>query len=221
MPSLKMPSIDLAAVGRQFEGLQGRHPGLWPTLPRALLLVAVFLVVQVLAAVMFWSTQLADLKSGEERELVLKQQYSEKLSNAINLDVLRGQKQQVALYVAQLEKQLPSRAEMDALLSDITQAGHARGLDFELFKPGQPAAREFYAELPIGIRMTGGFHELAGFASDIANLARIVTLNNINVTSSERSTTLTMDAVVKTYRYLDPDEVSSVAKAKAKAGGGK
>ena len=221
MPSLKIPSLERAAVGRLYVGLLGRHPGLWPTLPRAILLVAVFLVVQVLAAVLFWSSQLAELKSGEERELVLKQQYSEKLSNAINLDVLRGQKRQVALYVTQLEKQLPNRAEMDALLSDITQAGHARGLDFELFKPGQPAAREFYAELPIGIRMTGGFHELAGFASDIANLARIVTLNNISVSASERSTTLTMDAVVKTYRYLDPDEMSSAARAKAKAGGGK
>jgi type IV pilus assembly protein PilO len=122
----------------------------------------------------------------------------------------------VQQYVTQLEKQLPSKAEMDALLSDINQAGLGRSLNFELFRPGSVSVREYYAELPIAIRVTGRFHDIGSFASDIANLSRIVTLNNLAITPAKDGT-LVMDATAKTFRYLDQDEVA----AQRKAQGGK
>ena len=124
----------------------------------------------------------------------------------MNLDVLRKQREQVQQYVTQLEKQLPSKAEMDALLSDINQAGLGRSLQFELFRPGQIAVKEYYAELPITIKVTGKYHDIGSFASDIANLSRIVTLNNLSL-SPRPDGSLTLDATAKTFRYLDPDEV--------------
>ena len=117
-----------------------------------------------------------------------------------------------------LEKQLPSKAEMDALLSDINQAGVGRGLDFELFRPGQTNVKEYYAELPIAIKVTGKYHDLGAFASDIANLPRIVTLNNLNVQQTKGGA-LTLDATAKTYRYLDPEELAAQRKAKQPAKG--
>jgi type IV pilus assembly protein PilO len=118
----------------------------------------------------------------------------------------------VQQYVTQLEKQLPSKAEMDALLSDINQAGLGRSLNFELFRPGQVSAKDYYAELPITLRVTGRFHDIGAFASDIANLSRIVTLNNLNVVPSKDGI-LVMDATAKTFRYLDSDEVAAQRKA--------
>jgi len=120
--------------------------------------------------------------------------------------------------VLTLEKQLPSKAEMDALLSDINQAGVGRGLDFELFRPGQTNVKEYYAELPIAIKVTGKYHDLGAFASDIANLPRIVTLNNLNVQQTKGGA-LTLDATAKTYRYLDPEELAAQRKAKQPAKG--
>lgn len=220
---LNLPALDLKAVGRQFEGLQGRHPGLWPTLPRYSLLGGIFFGVLLLAYVAYWSSQLSDLSSAESQESALKSQYADKLISAINVDTLRKQKTLVSAYVSQLQRQLPSKAEMDALLSDITQAGHARGLQFELFKPGQVVVRDFYAELPIAIRLTGTYHDLGGFASDVANLARIVTLNNLTLQAGEKPGQLTLDAIAKTYRYLDGEEVEKVRRSQVKgaAGGAK
>jgi type IV pilus assembly protein PilO len=134
---------------------------------------------------------------------------------AVNLDALRKQLEQVQQYVTQLEKQLPSKAEMDALLSDINQAGLGRSLQFELFRPGQIVVREYYAELPITIRVTGKYHDVGLFAADVANLSRIVTLNNLSLTPiASREGYLTMDGVAKTFRYLDPEEVAAQQKAK-------
>ena len=137
------------------------------------------------------------------------------MQQAINLEELRKQREQVSQYVLTLEKQLPSKSEMDALLSDINQAGVGRGLDFELFRPGQTNVREYYAELPISVKVSGKYHDLGAFASDIANLPRIVTLNNVNVTAG-KSGNLTFDATAKTYRYLDPEEIAAQRAAKAK-----
>lgn len=220
---LTMPAIDLTAFGRQFEGLQGRHPGLWPAVPRFSLLAGVFAGVMLLAYVGYWSSQLSDLSSAESQENTLKSQYADKLISAINVDTLRKQKTLVSAHVSQLQRQLPSKAEMDALLSDITQAGHSRGLQFELFKPGQVVVRDFYAELPIAIRLTGSYHDLGGFASDVANLARIVTLNNLNLQAGEKPGQLTLDAIAKTYRYLDGEEVDKARRNQPKgaAGGAK
>ena len=161
-----------------------------------------------------------------DREPALKSDYRGKLAQAVNLTELRKQKLQVQEYVTQLEKQLPGKAEMDALLSDINQAGLGRGLQFELFRPGQVEVKEYYAELPIAIRVTGRYHDLGSFAADVANLSRIVTLHNLNVLPVPRDTSgnLAMDATARTYRYLDSSEVDAqrkAAAARAKAAGAK
>ncbi len=146
------------------------------------------------------------------KEKSLKADYTKKLGQAINLEALKQQREQVQQYVTQLEKQLPSKAEMDALLSDINQAGLGRSLNFELFRPGQVNVKDYYAELPIALRVTGSYHDVGSFASDIAHLSRIVTLNNLAVTPG-REGTLVMEATAKTFRYLDSDEVAKQRKA--------
>ena len=140
--------------------------------------------------------------------------YQTKIEQAVNLDELRKQKGQVGLYVAALEKQLPSKAEMDKLLSDINQAGLGRGLQFELFKPQPVSVKDYYAELPIDIKIVGNYHDIGAFGSDMANLSRIVTLNNMNL-STGKDGVLQLEAVAKTFRYLDPDEVAAQRKAAA------
>ena len=119
-----------------------------------------------------------ELQAERAKEVTLREDYKKKLAQAVNLEALKKQREQVQQYVTQLEKQLPSKAEMDALLSDINQAGLGRSLKFDLFRPGQVSVKEYYAELPIAVRVTGRFHDIGSFASDIANLSRIVTLNN-------------------------------------------
>lgn len=199
------------ALSAQFRGLNGRHPGQWPLIPRTLCGVGVFLAAIALGWYFYWSSQLEELAQGEQEEIKLREAYKGKVQQAINLDGLRKQKAQVGEYVASLEKQLPSKAEMDALLSDINQAGLGRGLQFELFKPGQVLVKNYYAELPIDIKVTGSYHDVGAFTSDIANLPRIVTLNNMNLVAGANGV-LTFDAVAKTFRYLDADEVSAQRK---------
>ncbi len=203
-------------LSAQFRGLSGRHPGQWPLAPRALCAVGVLVSVVALGWFLYWDGQMAQLEQGEIQEAKLKDEYKVKIQQAVNLPGLRKQKEQVGGYVATLEKQLPSKAEMDALLQDISQAGQGRGLQFELFKPGQVLVKEYYAELPIDIRITGNFHDIGAFSSDIANLPRIVTINNVSLVS-QKDRTLSMDAVAKTFRYLDKDEVSAQRKAAAPA----
>jgi type IV pilus assembly protein PilO len=136
------------------------------------------------------------------------------LQQAVNLEPLKRQKELATQYVARLEKQLPSKSEMDALLSDINQAGIGRGLQFDLFRPGQVTVRDYYAELPINVRLVGSYHDIAAFTSDIASLPRIVTLNNLSISMPNNATTpLTLEAVAKTFRYLDPEEVAAQRKA--------
>ena len=203
-------------IGAQFQNLNGRHPGQWPLLPRALCGVGVLLAVLGLGWFFYWDGQLEELSMGEQEEQRLRDAYKSKVQQAVNLEALRKQKEQVGEYVATLEKQLPSKAEMDALLSDINQAGLGRGLQFELFKPGQVVVKEYYAELPIDIKITGNYHDVGAFTSDIANLPRIVTLNNLNLAAGKDGT-LTMEAVAKTFRYLDREEVAAQRKLEADA----
>jgi len=203
-------------IGAQFQNLNGRHPGQWPLLPRALCGVGVLLAVLGLGWFFYWDGQLEELSMGEQEEQRLRDAYKSKVQQAVNLEALRKQKEQVGEYVATLEKQLPSKAEMDALLSDINQAGLGRGLQFELFKPGQVVVKEYYAELPIDIKITGNYHDVGAFTSDIANLPRIVTLNNLNLAAGKDGA-LTMEAVAKTFRYLDREEVAAQRKAEADA----
>jgi type IV pilus assembly protein PilO len=209
-------SIDFAALQEkltsQFRDLDPKDPSLWPKLPQYALFVAVSAAVVGALWFTWLSTSEETLQAEAAKELTLREDYKKKLTKAVNLDALRKQREQVQQYVTQLEKQLPSKAEMDALLSDINQAGLGRSLQFELFRPGQVAVKEYYAELPITLRVVGRYHDVGAFASDIAHLSRIVTLNNLSV-SPKADGTLTLDATAKTFRYLDTDEVSAQRKA--------
>jgi type IV pilus assembly protein PilO len=200
----------------QFQGLTLDNVGTWPAAPRLVLWLVIIVACGVGGWFGLWSAQSEQLEQLQAEENKLKDEYKNKLQQAINLDELRKQREQVSQYVLTLEKQLPSKSEMDALLSDINQAGVGRGLDFELFKPGQTNVKEYYAELPIAIKLAGKYHDLGAFASDIANLPRIVTLNNLNL-GAGKGGALTLDATAKTYRYLDADEIAAQRKAKQAA----
>ena len=204
-------------IASQFRGLNPNDPASWPVVPKAVLCTA--LAAAIVAALWFvWLTNSADELDAEQRkEVGLRVDYKKKLAQAVNLDALRKQREQVQQYVTQLEKQLPSKAEMDALLSDINQAGLGRSLNFDHFRPGSVSVKEYYAELPISIRVTGRYHDIGSFASDIAHLSRIVTLNNLEINQGKDGN-LTMDSTAKTFRYLDPEEVAAQRKATGKGG---
>ncbi len=203
-----------ATLKAQFSNLDPRNPVVWPTLPR----YALFLAIAVGVVVLLWFLWLTGedeiLTQARAKEVALREEYKTKLAKAINLDALRKQREQVLQYVTQLEKQLPSKAEMDALLSDINQAGLGRSLQFDLFRPGAVVIRDYYAELPIAIKVTGRFHDMGSFTSDIAQLSRIVTLNNLTIqpVSGRSGGSLTLEATAKTFRYLDKDEIAAQRK---------
>ena len=210
-------NVDLNALFQdaqdQFKGLNPKEPGQWPLLPKLASFAAAGAAVVLLGWVALLSGQKDELQAERDREPALKQDYQSKVAKAVNLDALRKQRIQVEEYVKQMEKQLPGKAEMDALLSDINQAGLGRGLDFELFRPGQVVVKDYYAELPIAIRVTGAYHDIGAFAADVANLSRIVTLHDLaigNVTGRDASGKLYMEATARTYRYLDPSEVQTI-----------
>ena len=210
----------------QFRGLNLNQPGQWPPLPKVAAWAAVAIAVVVLGWFTVLSTAHEDLDAEVAKEPTLKQDYRNKLGQAVNLAELRKQKLQVEEYVTQLEKQLPGKAEMDALLSDINQAGLGRGLQFELFRPGQVVIKDYYAELPIELKVSGRFHDIGSFAADVANLSRIVTLHNLSISRGKGGgEVLSLEATARTYRYLDAQEVQDLRKAaaskKAKAGGKK
>jgi type IV pilus assembly protein PilO len=217
------PNIDInawfAQAQDQFRGLNPNEPGQWPLLPKLATFVATSVVVVTLGWFGVLSTQSDELQAERDREPTLKQEYRTKVAQAVNLGELRKQRIQVEEYVKQLEKQLPGKAEMDALLSDINQAGLGRGLEFDLFRPGQVSVKDYYAELPIAIRVTGRFHDIGSFTADIANLSRIVTLHNLVISGAnakDAQGNLFMEATARTYRYLDPAEVDAMRAEKAK-----
>lgn len=225
-------ATDLKNIGEslsaQFRNLNGLHPGLWPIVPRVLLALGVTAVVVLGGYFLYWQGQYDELEQGAQQEQKLRDEYTLKIAQAVNLDELKRQKEQVDKYVVQMEKQLPGKAEMAALLSDINNAGTGRGLSFELFKPSRVDVKEYYAEQPIELRVNGGYHDLGAFASDLAGMARIVTLNNISLEAKSRdgkempAGTLQLNATAKTFRYLDPEEVAEqrrVANDKKKKGG--
>ena len=207
----------------QFRGLNPNEPGQWPALPKIATWLATVAGVVAVGWFVVLSTASEELQQVRDREPQLKSEYRNKLGQAVNLSELRKQKLQVQEYVTQLEKQLPGKAEMDALLSDINQAGLGRGLDFELFRPGQVVVKDYYAELPIAIRVSGRFHDIGSFAADVANLSRIVTLQNLNIAQAARDANgfLSMEATARTYRYLDATEVAVQKKASQGKAGGK
>ncbi len=213
MAGKPLKKIDFVALQEtllgQFRGLDPKDPSMWPAVPRYCAFAAV--IIAVVAGLWFaWlSDSELELQAEQAKEVKLRVDFKARLAKAVNLDVLKKQREQVLQYVTQLEKQLPSKAEMDALLSDINQA-----LQFELFRPGQVLVRDYYAELPISIRVTGKYHDIGSFASDIANLSRIVTLNNLSL--APRADSLVMEATAKTFRYLDAVEVEAQRKVGAK-----
>ncbi len=212
-----------ADFSSQFQGLNPKEPGQWPMAPKMAVALLVVLVTIIVGYVAVLSDEEAALDAERAREPQLRQDYTAKLAQAVNLPELRKQKSQVEEYVTQLEKQLPGKAEIDSLLSDISSAGVGRGLQFELFRPGQVLIKDYYAELPIAVRVSGRYHDIGSFAADVSNLSRIVTLHNLIVlapTAQNANGALSMEATARTYRYLDPTEVAEQKKAAAAAKAG-
>lgn len=190
--------------------LRGRHPSLWPLLPRSVCALATLVAVLLAGWRLLWLPQWDELAAAGLQEQTLREAFARNAGRARDLDRLRRRRAEVQAQVEALERQLPGRAEMDALLSEVNQAGLARGLQFELFKPGKEQVFAYYAELPIDIRLSGSFHALAGFASDVANLSRIVTLDHIAL-SQGRDGPLAFEGIARTFRYLDREEVAARA----------
>lgn len=203
----------------QFKYLSPKDPGSWPVLPKLFALVATLGALLAIGYVADWQGQADELESGADKEIKLKEEYKTKKRQAVNLDLHRKQLHEIDSSFGVLLKQLPNKSQMDALLVDINQAGLGRGLQFELFKPAPTeTAKDFYAELPVSVRVTGGYHDMGQFASDIAQLSRIVTLNNITINPAGKDGgMLAMDTTAKTFRYLDEEEVAKQRKAAAKA----
>jgi type IV pilus assembly protein PilO len=204
-----------------FRRLNFREVGNWAPLPKAILLALIVLVFVALGAFFDWKDQWDTLQTAQQEEGRLKEQFTQKKAKAINYDLYVQQLAEIEQSFGALVKQLPNRSEIDALLTDINQAGLGRGLQFDLFRPApQERMADFYAELPINIKITGNYHDIGAFASDVAALPRIVTLNDVAIANDKG--TLTMDAVAKTFRYLDEEEIAKqrviqkAAKEKAK-----
>lgn len=211
-------NLDLNQIADEFKGLNPNDPGAWPLVPRIAALLGVFALVLFLGYYLFLSDKNKQLETLKAEEQTLRQAFQDKYAKAVNLEALKKQKELVNQYVVTIERQLPSKAEMDALLSDINQAGVGRGLQFDLFKPGQVAVKDYYAELPIDIKVSGTYHDIASFASDLSNMPRIVTLNSLDIQplKDKDASLLELKAVAKTFRYLDPEEVVASKAAAAK-----
>lgn len=202
----------------QFTGLNPNDPPSWPAIPKYLLCFAVTALVVTALWFLWLSTSDEELTAERAKEVVLREDFKKKVGQAASLEILKKQREQVLQYVTQLEKQLPGKSEMDALLSDINQAGLGRSLQFELFRPGLVTVKAYYAELPIAVKVTGRYHDIGSFAADIANLSRIVTLNNLTLLPAKDGA-LTLETTAKTFRYLDPEEVELQRKAAIAAKG--
>lgn len=223
---MKLPTvsaIDFQSVAEDFRRLNPNDPGVWPLIPKVVILLAVFVFLIAVGWWFVWQDQIDQLALKQTQEIQLKEEFLNKKRQAVNLDLYVQQLSEIDRSFGALLKQLPNKSEVDALLVEINQAGMGRGLQFELFKPGQEVIKDFYAELPISVRLTGTYHDLGAFAGDIGRLSRIVTLNNLKVSAQQKDNTLVLDAVTKTFRYLDEDEVAKQKKAAqdAKKGGKK
>jgi type IV pilus assembly protein PilO len=221
-------SVAWRGVGTQIKELDFRDASSWPAVPKYILLAIVAAIV-VLVLWLFWlSDSKDDLQAAHDQEAKLRAEYQTKVQKAVSLELLKKQREQVLQHVSMLEKQLPSKAEMDALLSDINQVGLGRSLQFESFRPAPIIVRDYYVEQPIALRVSGSYHDIGAFTADVANLSRIVTLNNITVSQpaandkNNKPSALVMEATAKTFRYLDPEErAAQQAASKSQPGGGK
>ena len=211
--SISLPKVDFQAIADDFRFMNPNDPGAWPLIPKITVLVGLFVAIVAAGWWFVWSDQLLDLETKEREEETLKQQYLDKKRQAVNLDLYVQQLAEIDRSFGALLKQLPDKSEIEALLIEINQAGLGRGLQFELFKPGQEQIKDFYAELPIAVKINGGYHDFGAFAADIAKLPRIVTLNNLSIAPIKDGGQLSLDATTKTFRYLDEEEVARQKKA--------
>ena len=218
-----LPQIDFKALADDFRNLNPQDVGTWPLAPRLATLVGLFILILAGGWWFLWNEQLETLTAREQEEVKLKDEFIAKKTQAANLDLYRQQLNEIDRSFGALLRQLPSKSEVEALLVEVNQSGMGRGLQFELFKPNQEIVKDFYAELPINVKLTGQYHDFGAFAADIARLSRIVTLNNISITGSAQAKdgALAMDAVAKTFRYLDEEELAAKRKAAQAAKGGK
>ncbi|EXI69696.1 MAG: Pilus assembly protein, PilO [Candidatus Accumulibacter adjunctus] len=214
-----LASIDFRRIIGDFQNLNPRDVGAWPVAPRATVLVVLFLMILLAGWWFYWDDQLVSLREKQEAELRLRDEFVRKKAQAVNLDLYVQRLSEIDLAFGALLKQLPNKAEVESLLVEINQAGMGRGLQFDLFKPGPEQVRDFYAELPITVRLTGTYHDFGAFAGDIGKLSRIVTLNNIAINTNQQSKdgSLVMDATTKTFRYLDEEELAANRKKAAEA----
>lgn len=209
-------AIDFKKYIEDFKQTNWRDPGTWALLPKLVVLVAILAALPALGYFFDTQSQLEDIDRGAQEEAKLKEEYVGKKRQAINLDLYRQQLREIDTQFGALLRQLPNKSQMDALLVDINQAGLGRGLQFELFRPATAETmREFYAELPIQLRVIGNYHDIGAFASDVGRLSRIVTLNDVAIETTKDGT-LTMDAIARTFRYLDEEEIAAQRKTSQK-----
>jgi type IV pilus assembly protein PilO len=212
---------NLSVLADDFRSLDPKDPGLWPVLPRIIILFAILLAFLLAGWWFGWRGQLEELDGKQQQEVKLKEEWLAKKQQSINLEEHQKQLVEIDRSFGVLLKQLPNKAEMEALLIDINQAGLGRGLQFELFRPGAESVKDFYAELPIQVKLTGSYHDLGAFAGDVAKMPRIVTLNDLDI-SVGKDSTLNLSTTAKTFRYLDDEEIAKQKKAaKTAAGPGK
>ncbi len=214
LPKINLPALDFKALSEEFKTLDPKDPGLWPLLPRVIILFGLMVALLLSAWWFGWNSQFDELDTKRAEESRLKEEWLDKKKQAVNIDEYRKQLVEIDRSFGTLLRQLPNKAEMESMLIDINQSGVGRGLQFDLFKPGNEAVKDFYAELPITIKLLGKYHDLGAFTGDVAKLSRIVTLNDIDITTL-KDETLSMTMVAKTFRYLDEAEVSKQKKEKA------
>jgi len=214
-------AINFNQIADDFKRTNWRDPGTWTFAPKLLVLVAILVAIPVAGYFGIWQGQIEELEKGQAQEVNLKKDYLAKKTQAVNLDLYKQQLREIDTQFGALLKQLPNKAQMDALLVDINQAGLSRGLQFELFKPAaSEATKEFYAELPITLKLIGTYHDMGGFAADVGQLPRIVTLNDVGLEAGKDGN-LTMNVTARTFRYLDENELAEQRKAASKKGGKK
>ena len=209
-------AMNFKALADEFQRTNWKDPGTWHAAPKILVLLAILIGIPVGGFFAINQGQLEELELGQQKEVKLKDEYVGKKKQAINLDLHRQQLREIDTQFGALLKQLPNRSQMDAMLVDINQAGLGRGLQFELFRPAaSEMRREFYAELQITVKVTGNYHDMGAFASDVGQLSRIVTLNDVQIVAGNDGN-LTMDAIARTFRYLDDDEIADQRRAAKK-----
>lgn len=217
MKKIALPAIDFQDLIEDFRRLNPNDVGTWPLVPKVVALLGLFIALLVAGWWFVWQDQLDALELKRNDEVKLKEEFLSKKAQAVNLDLHKQQLNEIDRSFGALLKQLPNKAEVESLLVEINQSGMGRGLQFELFKPGAEIVKDFYAELPITVRLTGSYHDFGAFAGDIGRLSRIVTLNNLSIASQQKDGAMVLDAVTKTFRYLDEEELARQRKAAADA----